>query len=144
MSRRVGQRGAEPLNDRADSETVARLGLLASAISRRPVQVAAAAPGEPAWTDGAVLYLDACTSARERLESLAVQASLLAAGSLDHGIVRGLVRRPAVARRYLAVEGHRALATMDAFLPPAVRSLIRSDVAASSDSPAASLSAAKS
>lgn len=131
------------MKDVASVEGVARLGLLASAISRRPLQVAPAGPGEPAWTDGTAIYVDADTSTREQLESVTVQASLLAAGSLDHDIVRGLARRPRLATRYLAVEGHRALAALDPLLPPAVRSLISSDVAASSDSPHASLSAAR-
>lgn len=121
-----------------------RLGLLASAISHRPLQVKPADAGEPTWTDGTVVYLDVRANARQQIESLAVQASLLAAGSLERDVVDGLVRRPTVARRYLAVEGHRALAALDALLPSSVRSLIRPDVAAGSDSPAASLSAAQS
>ena len=123
---------------------VGRLGLLASAIARRPLQVAPAEPGEPAWTDGKVVYLDVHQSARERIESLVVQASLLAAGSLERDIVASLVRRPALTRRYLAVEGHRALTALEQLLPSSVRSLIRPDVAAGSDSPAASLAAARS
>jgi hypothetical protein len=118
--------------------------LLASAISRRPLQVAPAESGEPAWTDGKVVYVDVHKSAREQLESLAVQASLLAAGSLERDIVASLVRRPTLTRRYLAVEGHRALTALEQLLPSSVRSLMRPDVAAGSDSPAASLSAARS
>ena len=38
-----------------------------------------------------------------------MQASLIAAGSLDPDVVRPLVRHPRLARRYLAIEGHRAL-----------------------------------
>ena len=60
----------------------------------------------------------------------------------DTDVVRRLTRRPALARRYLAVEGHRALAAIEDLLPPSVRSLIDSDVAARADSPAASLTAA--
>ena len=56
--------------------------------------------------------------------------------------MRRLKRRPALARRYLAVEGHRALAAIEDLLPPPVQSLIDSDVAARADSPAASLAAA--
>jgi hypothetical protein len=52
------------------------------------------------------------------------------------------MRHPALARRYLAVEGHRALAAIEELLPPSVRPLIDSDVAARADSPAASLAAA--
>lgn len=127
-----------------NSDGVGRLGLLASAIARRPLHVAPTEPGEATWTDGNVVYLDAGKDTREQIETLAVQASLLAAGSLDHPIVRALARRPTLARRYLAVEGHRALTALEPLLPPSVRSLIRPDVAAASDSPSASLSAARS
>jgi hypothetical protein len=85
---------------------------------------------------------DPVASTRDQLETLAVQASRLAAGSLEPDVVRRLTRRPALARRYLAVEGHRALAAIEDLLPPSVRSLIDSNVAARADSPAASLAAA--
>jgi hypothetical protein len=71
-----------------------------------------------------------------------VQASLIAAGSLESGVVRRLTRRPALARRYLAVEGHRALAANEYLLPHHVRSLIDRNVAERVDSPAASLAVA--
>jgi hypothetical protein len=71
-----------------------------------------------------------------------VQAALLGAGSLHADVVRGLARRPTLARRYLAVEGHRALAAHDALLPAAARSLFDARVAARSESPAASLAIA--
>ena len=128
--------------DARDSDSPERLSLLASAISSRALQVAPGEPGEPAWTDGSVVFVDAGVSRREQVEAVAVQASLLAAGSLDTDVVRRLTRRPALARRYLAVEGHRALAAIEDLLPPSVRSLIDSDVAARADSPAASLAAA--
>ena len=129
-------------HDTAQSDDPGRLSLLASAISSRALQVAAAERGGPAWTDGKVVFVDAGLATREQVEAVAVQASLLAAGSLDTNVVRRLARRPAVARRYLAVEGHRALATIEDLLPPSVRPLIDSDVAARADSPAASLAAA--
>src|SRR5215470_13602681 len=116
--------------DEGNSENPRRLSLLASAISSRALQVATGEPGKPAWTDGMVVFVDASISRREQVEAVAVQASLLAAGSLDTGVVRRLTRRPALARRYLAVEGHRALAAIAELLPPSVRSLINSDVAA--------------
>ena len=125
-----------------ESDSPERLSLLASAISSRALKVAAGNPGEPAWTDGRVVFVDASVGRREQVEAVTVQASLLAAGSLDTDVVRRLTRRPALARRYLAVEGHRALAAIEDLLPPSVRSLIDSDVAARADSPAASLAAA--
>jgi nitric oxide reductase NorD protein len=120
------------------------LGLLASALSGSPLQVASLQSGEPAWTDGKTVFIDPATDARGRLQALTVQASLLAAGSLAPEVIGKLARRPALARRYLAVEGHRALIANDQLLPPVVRSLIDCDIAARSDSPTASLAAAQS
>jgi nitric oxide reductase NorD protein len=116
-----------------------RLALLASALAGRTVAVAPGAPGQPAWTDGVTIFVDAAASAPKQLESVTVQASLLASRSLEPDVVRKLVRRPALARRYLAVEGHRALSANDDLLPFGVRSLIDLDVAARADSPAGSL-----
>jgi hypothetical protein len=129
-------------SDEMDSERLAPLGLLASAISGRALQVAPGELGEPAWTDGKTIYVDPDTSARRQIEALAVQASLLAAGSLDPEVLRKLTWRAALARRYLAVEGHRALAAIEGLLPPSLRTLIDFDVAARADSPAASLASA--
>ena len=128
--------------DAGNSDSPGRLSLLASAISSRALQVMPGETGEPAWTDGKVVFVDASISRRQQVEAVAVQASLLAAGSLDTDVVRRLTRRPALARRDLTVEGHRALAAIEDLLPPSVRSLIDSDVAARADSPAASLAAA--
>ena len=128
--------------DAGNSDSPGRLSLLASAISSRALHVMPGETGEPAWTDGKVVFVDASISRRQQVEAVAVQASLLAAGSLDTDVVRRLTRRPALARRYLTVEGHRALAAIEDLLPPSVRSLIDSDVAARADSPAASLAAA--
>jgi len=101
-----------------------RLNLLGSAISGRAVQVAPSGPGESAWTDGTVIFVRPDASRRDQLEALAVQASLIAAGSLEPGVARRLVGRRRLARRYLAVEGHRALAANEDLLPRPVRSLI--------------------
>jgi len=132
------------LSSETHHDGVARLGLLASAIARRPLRVAPGERGEAAWTDGKVVFVDINESARGQLESLVVQASLLAAGSLDPGIVQRLGRREALAKRYLAVEGHRALATLEALLPPSSRSLLDARLARLGDSPEASLAAARS
>jgi hypothetical protein len=125
-------------------DPLARFGLLASAIAERPLQVAAGVPDEPAWTDGRVVFVDARKGARAQLESLVVQASLLAAGSLEHDVVQGLGRREVVARRYLAVEGHRALSTVEPLLPPSLRSLLETRAGPVSECPEASLAAARS
>nr|WP_191498174.1 VWA domain-containing protein [Mycobacterium simulans] len=115
--------------------------MLASALSGRTLQVARAEPGELAWTDGTTIFVDASRSAREQLEALVVQASLLAAGSLEPKVLRTLKRRPALARRYLAVEGRRAVAENADLLPAPVRALADTDV--DSDSPATSLAIAR-
>ncbi|ORA82157.1 nitric oxide reductase activation protein [Mycobacterium malmoense] len=130
--------------DQRNPDRLARLGMLAWALSGRTLRVAPVEPGEPAWTDGATVFVDADATARHRLEALAVQASLLAAGSLEPGVLRVLRRRPALARRYLAVEGHRALAANEDLLPSPVRGLVDSDLAGRGDSPAASLAVASS
>jgi hypothetical protein len=119
-----------------------RLGMLASALAGRTVAVAPADPGEPAWTDGNTVFIDASTCAGRQLESVTVQASLLAGGGLEPDLVRKLIRRPALARRYLAVEGQRALAANEELLPFPARSLIDLDLAARADSPAGSLAVA--
>lgn len=124
-----------------DKDDVAKLGLLASAIANRSVRVACAEPGALAWTDGKVVFVDAGQSAREQVNALAVQASLLAAGSLDSEIAGALVRRPALVKRYLSVEGRRALASVAPFLPPSVQALVPVDSV--SDSPASSLAVAR-
>ncbi len=71
-----------------------------------------------------------------------MQASLLAGGGLEPNVVRKLLRRPALAKRYLAVEGQRALAANEELLPFPVRSMIDLDLAARADSPAGSLAVA--
>ncbi|MDA3638468.1 VWA domain-containing protein [Mycobacterium xenopi] len=123
---------------------LARFDLLASALAGRTVQVASGIPGEPSWSDGSVIFVDPHASVGDQLEAVAVQASLLAAGSLQPEIVRWLTRRTALARRYLAIEGHRALTEIEDLLPLRARSLIDRDIAGRTDSPAASLAAARS
>jgi hypothetical protein len=127
------------VNHHEAGESLRRWSLLASALSGRALQVAAGDAGEPTWTDGKTVYVDPALEAARQLEAVAVQASLLAAGSLEPGLVRKLVRRRALTARYLAVEGHRALAANVELLPPAAASLIDRELAARSESPAASL-----
>ena len=118
------------------------LGLLASALAGRPMAVAEQQPGEPPWTDGQTVYVDGAASSRAKLEAVAVQASMIAAGSLDPDVVRPLVRHPRLARRYLAIEAHRALVSNADLLPRVLVSLGDRDIASRSDSPATSLSIA--
>lgn len=130
------------MTDGARGDRVHGLGMLASALAGRAVAVAELPPGEPAWTDGQTIYVDASAHARVRLESVAVQASMIAARSLDPVIVGALVRHPRLARRYLVIEGHRALVSNAGLLPGILASVGDRDIASRSDSPAASLSIA--
>jgi hypothetical protein len=115
------------------------LGLLASALSRRDVGVDHTDPGIPAWTSGTVIFVDGGASLQTQLKELCVQSALLAAGSLERELVGRLARRPGLARRYLAVEGHRALAALEGILPPSMRDTIDHGIASRSASPSASL-----
>lgn len=116
-----------------------RLALLASALAGRTLAVTSGAPGEPAWTDGITVFIDAEASAARQIESVTVQASLVAGGSLASRMMRQLLRRPALARRYLTIEGQRALSANDDLLPYPVRRLIDLDIASRVNSPADSL-----
>jgi nitric oxide reductase NorD protein len=129
------------VGDDARAERLQAMGMLASALAGRPVAVAELQPGEPAWTDGQTIYVDAAR-ARAKLEAIAVQASMIAAGSLDPDVVSPLVRHPRLAKRYLAVEAHRALVANAHLLPMVLASLGNRDIASRSDSPAASLAIA--
>jgi hypothetical protein len=126
----------------ARDDRLKALGMFACALAGRPVAVSELQPGEPAWTDGQTIYVDASARAHARLEAIAVQASMIAAGSLDPDVVRPLVRHPRLARRYLAVEGHRALVANAGLLPGFLVSAGNRDIASRSDSPATSLSIA--
>jgi nitric oxide reductase NorD protein len=127
----------------APGDQLQAFGMFASALAGRPVAVAGLKPSEPPWTDGQTIYVDARARARAKLEAVAVQASMIAAGSLDPDILRSLLRRPRLARRYLAVEGHRALVSNSDLLPGILASFGNRDIASRSESPAASLGIAE-
>ena len=116
-----------------------QLEMLASALSGQPVAVAATEPGQPCWTNRRTIFVDPNSPPTARLTAITVQACLIAADSLQPAITRKLSTHRAAVRRYLAIEGHRALAANQTWLPPAVRTLIDDDLASRTDSPAASL-----
>lgn len=120
-------------------ERLHHLRLLASALSGRPLEVSPLGRGERPWTDGMTVYLDPDADPSTLRRTLAVQASLLRAGSLDPEIVRRLGRRFKLTRRYLRIEAHRALVSNGELLPDVVRELIDHSAAASTDSAVASL-----
>lgn len=130
--------------ERGGAERVAGWAMTASALAGRAVAVLSLEPGEPAWTDGQSIHLDATADTRGGLRALAVQACLIAAGSLDADVVRELSRRPKLAQRYLLLEGHRALAACADVLPGRLATLADAEVAARSDSAAESLAIAHS
>lgn len=119
------------------------LGLLASALAGRPVAVDATDPGKPSWTDGETVFIDPSAPSRARVEAVAVQASLIAAGSLDADVMSALVRHRRLAQRYLAVEGHRALLANAALLPGALVAMADRSIGECSDSAASSLRIAR-
>jgi hypothetical protein len=116
--------------------------MFATAFAGRPVAVDEQLPGDPPWTDGQTVFIDTSAPFRANLEAIAVQASMIAAGSLDPDVVRPLARHSRLARRYLAIEGHRALVANAGVLPRVLTSLGTADVAARSGSPAESLTVA--
>lgn len=132
----------DPSQD-AQADMLQALGMLASALAGKAVAVARSQPGEPAWTDGQTIHVDGSVGARARLEAVAVQASLIAAGSLASDVLRPLVRHRSLARRYLAIEGHRALVANADLLPRVLVELGDREIAARSDSPLQSLSIAE-
>jgi hypothetical protein len=140
----LGLSGAHRTDNPRELTDLGRFGLLVSAIAGRAVDVAGVAPGEPAWTDGTTVFVDPLVGGHDLLRALVVQASLLGAGSLEPQIVTQLVRRPSIIRRYLGLEGHRALAAHEPLLPPSVGPFIDSAVAGRTDSAARSLALASS
>ncbi|WP_372510182.1 nitric oxide reductase activation protein NorD [Mycolicibacterium pyrenivorans] len=118
------------------------LGMFASALAGKAVAVMEGADGDGPWTDGEAIYINPSASAQFTLPAVAVQASLIAAGSLDPDVVRPIVRHPRLAKRYLAVEAHRALVLNAGLLPAAMLDLGNAEIAGRSDSATASLTLA--
>ena len=116
-----------------------RFTLLASAIAGRRLGVTLADPGTPTWTDGRTVFIDPATHPRRQLESLVVQASLVGAGSLAPEVLGRLHRKPTTVRRYLCLEGHRALSVSDSLIPMSVRSIADRPTADRTDSAPSSL-----
>lgn len=115
-----------------DSAGPQQFRLLATHVAGRPVDIAEARGGESAHTDGHVIYVSAGPVARQRREML-LQSALLGAGSLDASNAKALRGRPAIARRYLALEGRRVLADLARELPLAVELGAGEPITADSD-----------
>lgn len=127
----------------AETAEVSSLRILASAIAGRAVDVALADPGRRTWSDGWTIYLEPTADRAEAVRLLGVQASLLAVGSLDREMLDALGRGKNLARRYLAIEGHRALLVNEPALPPEVGRLIDHGQAFGLQSPHDSLARAR-
>ena len=89
-----------------------RFRFLAQFLAGRPVDVAVAPEGESAYTDGQVVYISADADPAVQRREVLIQSALLGAGSLDGRYLTRLRARPALARRYLALEGDRVLAEL--------------------------------
>jgi nitric oxide reductase NorD protein len=111
-------------SDSAQSSQLAGLCMLASALAGRELRVEFAVPGQPAWTDGKVIYITDAVNRQQQTAQICVQAALLAADSLDHAIIKQLAKKPALTKRYLAVEADRALTAIELLLPPSVISFL--------------------
>lgn len=96
----------------SDRDGPDRFRLLATFIAGRSVDVAEAAVGEPAHTNGQVIFVSAGATVTEQRREMLLQSALLGAGSLEPRLVKGLRARPSVARRYLTLEGRRVLAAL--------------------------------
>ena len=131
------------LNPRWSGEDVDRFRLLASAMAGRGVDVEPARDGEAGYTDGRAVYVEPGTD-QAVVSLLAVQCSLLACGSLTPEVCKVLTGRPGLARRYLAVEGWRALAAMAPQVPPFPLVMQATAMEALTSSPEESLALAQS
>jgi nitric oxide reductase NorD protein len=105
------------VTDVSDTHDPDRFRFLATYIAGRSVGVTAAPAGQSAHTNGQFIFVSAGGSAEEQRREMLAQAALLAAGSLDPRLVKGLRARATIARRYLALEGHRALAELAQRIP---------------------------
>jgi Mg-chelatase subunit ChlD len=97
--------------------TASDLRFLATFIAGRSVGIAEAPAGEAPHTNGHVIFVSAGRSVAVQRREMLVQSALLGAGSLDQRLVKSLRARPSVTRRYLALEGCRALAGLATRIP---------------------------
>ncbi|HEY6473306.1 MAG TPA: VWA domain-containing protein [Acidimicrobiales bacterium] len=124
--------------DAASQGNVQRFSVLASAIAGRAVGVERPSQGGPTWTDGATIFVDP-DRVRSPLVCVAVQAALLGSGSLEPASLERIARNSGLAQRYLAIEGHRALAALDYLIPLSARRMINREIADLSASASQSL-----
>lgn len=117
--------------------------MVASAVAGQPVAVVAGGPGEPAWSDGHTITLDPSEDSRKTIEAVVVHAALIGADSLSSELMRPLLWHSRLRRRFLRIEGPRAIAELRDLLPRSLNYMICDDIARLSDSAAASLALAR-
>jgi nitric oxide reductase NorD protein len=99
-----------------EPQSLNRFRLLATYIAGRGVDIAASADSL-AYTDGRVIFVSPDAPPAVQRREAVVQSALLGATSLDSHLVTALRARPTLARRYLALEGHRVLFDLGVRLP---------------------------
>jgi hypothetical protein len=125
-----------------EAGAASRFELLASAIAGRSVTIETNDHKGGVWTDGATIFVNPDAPTTTPLQTVVVQAALLGAASFDEEILERLARSRKLCRRYLSVEGHRALTALEPMLPPSARCLCDPGIAALSTSPLHSLAIA--
>ena len=118
-----------------------RLRFIAGFISGRILDVTEAAIDELSHTDGQTIYVTANAPLAIQRQEVLVQSALLAAGSLDPHWIKTVRGRPQLARRYLAVEGHRVLMQWALHFP--MLAALQPAISSPSESPQQSMSLAK-
>lgn len=108
------------------------------------MQVAFAAQGSRAWTNGSIIYVVEAADSSMQLMQLCLLSALLAGDSLDREILKKLVRKPALTQRYFAIEGARALKNINDLLPPSLATLNAFGAVPLSESASHSLAIARS
>lgn len=114
--------------------------MLASAIASRRMTVAPLDNG-PAYTDGQTIFVDRHATTDDVRDAVAVQAALIAAGSMRrNSLLRLTQHRRIVAERYMLLEAARLAGEVDTALPPrTVRRVRRAYPGRACDSSAGSL-----
>lgn len=109
-------------------DVVRRFGILAQAVSARPLDVAAA-DDSPTYTDGKTIYVDSGSSWTDARDAVAVQAALIAGGAITRDILQQLSRqRQTVVSRYLSLEVSRLAEELTNVLPPSTIARLRREV----------------
>jgi uncharacterized protein with von Willebrand factor type A (vWA) domain len=102
-----------------------RFAALASAIAFRRLNVQSTHGST--YTDGQTIFVDARTAACDLRDAVAIQAALLAGGSLERDVITRLSRhRLAIVERYLACELGRVVDLLDQVLPTRTIRRVRS------------------